>query len=41
VALSPADDLLIRVERPLGLDSDGLMVASVMSKKPPPAPPMC
>jgi len=33
VALSPADDLLIRVERPLGLDSDGLMVASVLSKK--------
>jgi len=33
VSLSPADDLLIRVERPLGLDSDGLMVASVMSKK--------
>ncbi len=33
VALSPADDLLIRVERPLGLDSDGLLVASVLSKK--------
>lgn len=33
VSLSPADDLLIRVERPLGLDSDGLMVASVLSKK--------
>ncbi len=31
--LSPADDLLIRVERPLGLDSDGLLVASVLSKK--------
>ncbi|MES2015885.1 MAG: thymidine phosphorylase family protein [Pseudomonadota bacterium] len=33
VALSPADDLLIRVERPLGLDSDGMLVASVLSKK--------
>ena len=33
VSLSPADDLLIRVERSLGLDSDGLLVASVLSKK--------
>jgi thymidine phosphorylase len=33
VCLSPADDLLIRVERPLDLDSDGLLVASVLSKK--------
>ncbi|HEX7641393.1 MAG TPA: thymidine phosphorylase family protein [Burkholderiaceae bacterium] len=33
VNLSPADDVLIRVERPLGLDSDGLMVASILSKK--------
>ncbi|RFP19554.1 MULTISPECIES: thymidine phosphorylase family protein [unclassified Duganella] len=33
VSLSPADDMLIRVERPLGLDSDGMMVASVLSKK--------
>ncbi len=33
VNLSPADDILIRVERPLGLDSDGQMVASVLSKK--------
>lgn len=33
VSLSPADDVLIRVERPLGLDSDGMMVASVLSKK--------
>jgi thymidine phosphorylase len=33
MSLSPADDMLIRVERPLGLDSDGLMVASVLSKK--------
>jgi thymidine phosphorylase len=33
VSLSPADDLLIRVERPLGLDSDGQLVASILSKK--------
>lgn len=33
VALSPADDLLIRIERPLALDSEGLMVASILSKK--------
>jgi thymidine phosphorylase len=33
VSLSPADDLLIRVERPLDLDSDGLLVASILSKK--------
>ena len=33
MALSPVDDLLIRVERPLGLDSDGLLVASILSKK--------
>ena len=33
VNLSPADDLLIRVENPLGLDSEGLMVASILSKK--------
>lgn len=31
--LSPADDILIRVERPLDLDSHGQMVASVLSKK--------
>ena len=31
--LSPADDIIIRVERPLGIDSDGLLVASVISKK--------
>ncbi|GAB2846370.1 thymidine phosphorylase family protein [Pseudoduganella ginsengisoli] len=31
--LSPVDDMLIRVERPLGLDSDGLLVASILSKK--------
>jgi thymidine phosphorylase len=33
IALSPADDILIRVERPLDLDSDGQLVASVLSKK--------
>ncbi|RZI40080.1 thymidine phosphorylase family protein [Herbaspirillum sp. HC18] len=33
VSLSPADDLLIRVERPLDLDSDGQLVASILSKK--------
>lgn len=31
--LSPADDLLIRIERPLDFDSIGQMVASVLSKK--------
>lgn len=33
VGLSPADDILIRVERPLDFDSDGQLVASVLSKK--------
>ncbi len=33
VSLSPADDLLIRVERVLDLDSEGQLVASVLSKK--------
>ncbi len=33
LSLSPADDLLIRVERPLDLDSDAQLVASVLSKK--------
>jgi thymidine phosphorylase len=31
--LSPADDVLISVERPLGIDSAGQMVASILSKK--------
>lgn len=31
--LSPADDILIGVERPLDLDSEGQMVASILSKK--------
>jgi thymidine phosphorylase len=31
--LSPADDVLIRVERPLDLDSTGQLVASVLSRK--------
>jgi thymidine phosphorylase len=33
VDLSPADDVLIRVERPLDFDSDAQLVASVLSKK--------
>ena len=33
VQLSPADDVLIQVERPLDFDSDGQLVASVLSKK--------
>ena len=33
VRMSPADDVLIRVERPLDFDSDGQLVASVLSKK--------
>jgi thymidine phosphorylase len=33
VSLSPADDVLIRVERPLDFDSEGQLVASVLSKK--------
>ena len=33
VNLSPADDILIRVERPLDIDSDAQLVASVISKK--------
>ncbi|MHB1949663.1 MAG: thymidine phosphorylase family protein [Gammaproteobacteria bacterium] len=33
VALSPADDLLIRIERTADLDSEGQMVASILSKK--------
>lgn len=33
VSLSPADDLLIRIERSMNLDSEGQMVASILSKK--------
>lgn len=33
VDLSPADDVLIRIERALDLDSDAQLVASVLSKK--------
>jgi thymidine phosphorylase len=33
VRLSPADDLLIRVERALDIDTEGQMIASVLSKK--------
>ena len=31
--LSPADDILIRIERALDLDSEGQLIASVLSKK--------
>lgn len=33
VALSPADDVLIRIERALDIDSEGQLIASVLSKK--------
>ncbi|MDR3415173.1 MAG: thymidine phosphorylase family protein [Nevskia sp.] len=33
MALSPADDLLIQVERPLDFDSTGQLTASILSKK--------
>lgn len=33
VRLSPADDIIIGVERPLDFDSEGQLVASVLSKK--------
>ncbi|WP_092021973.1 thymidine phosphorylase family protein [Marinobacter zhejiangensis] len=33
VNLSPADDVLIRIERALDLDGEGQMIASVLSKK--------
>lgn len=33
VNLSPADDILISVERPLNLDAPGQLVASILSKK--------
>ncbi|NCP61882.1 MAG: thymidine phosphorylase family protein [Alphaproteobacteria bacterium] len=33
VSLSPADDMIIHVERALDLDSEGQLVASVLSKK--------
>lgn len=33
VNLSPADDILISVERPLGIDTSEQLVASIMSKK--------
>jgi thymidine phosphorylase len=33
VSLSPADDILIRIERALDIDSEGQMIASVLSKK--------
>jgi thymidine phosphorylase len=33
VRLSPADDVIIAVERPLDIDSEGQLIASVLSKK--------
>ena len=33
VHLSPADDILIRIERALDIDSEGQLIASVLSKK--------
>ena len=33
VRLSPADDILIQIERALDVDSEGQLVASVLSKK--------
>lgn len=33
INLSPADDILIRVERAIDLDSEGQMIASILSKK--------
>ncbi len=33
MSLSPADDIFIRIERVLGLDSEGQLVASILSKK--------
>lgn len=33
VSLSPADDLLIRIERSMDLDSEGQLIASILSKK--------
>ncbi|MEY3443004.1 MAG: hypothetical protein RLZZ519_1285 [Bacteroidota bacterium] len=33
VRLSPADDILIRIEKALDIDSEGQMIASVLSKK--------
>ena len=33
VQLSPADDLLIKIEKALDFDGEGLMIASVLSKK--------
>jgi thymidine phosphorylase len=32
-ALSPADDIIISVERPLNIDAPGQMIASILSKK--------
>lgn len=40
VRLSPADDIIIRVERVLDVDCETQLIASVLSKKSPPALPM-
>ena len=32
-SLSPADDIIISVERPLNIDAAGQMIASILSKK--------
>jgi thymidine phosphorylase len=31
--LAPADDVLITVERPMEIDTEGQMIASILSKK--------
>jgi thymidine phosphorylase len=33
ISLSPADDLLIKIERAMDLDSEGQLIASILSKK--------
>jgi thymidine phosphorylase len=33
IKLSPADDIIIRVERALDVDGEGQMIASVLSKR--------
>ena len=39
--LSPADDVFVRVERELDIDTEGQLIASVLSRKSPPAPRTC
>lgn len=33
IRVSPVDDLLVRVEQPLGLDTDGLLAASILARQ--------